>query len=68
MECSGERKGLDDDFHVLARGDLNGDGNDDLLIATLSTGSEGSWGEVRLRLLTSMPAAAVLVVAKDYPL
>ena len=69
-EWNAQVKGKDwtTDLHVLARGDLNGDGNDDLLIATLSTGSEGSWGEVRLRLLTSMPAAAVLVVAKDYPL
>jgi hypothetical protein len=56
------------DLHILARGDLDGDGADDLLVETVSTGSEGSWSEVRLRLLTSVPGDPVLRVVKDYPL
>jgi hypothetical protein len=56
------------DLDILARGDLNGDGVDDLLVATVSTGSEGSWSEVRLRLLSSVPGDPVLHVVKEYPL
>jgi len=56
------------DLDILACGDLNGDGVDDLLVLTVSTGSEGSWSEVHLRLLSSVPGDPVLHVVKDYPL
>ncbi len=56
------------DLQIFVRGDLNGDGVDDVLISTVSTGSEGSWGEVRLRLLSTVAGTSVLHVVKEYPL
>jgi hypothetical protein len=53
---------------VLARADFSGDGADDILIQTLSFGVEGSWREVRLRLLTRDEGKEVLKIVRDFPL
>jgi hypothetical protein len=56
------------EIKVLVRADLDGDGTDDILIQTLSFGTEGSWREVRLRLLTTDGGRPVLKILKEYSL
>ncbi|HEX3695811.1 MAG TPA: hypothetical protein VH374_10510 [Polyangia bacterium] len=56
------------DLSVLVQGDLNGDGVDDVLVETISAGMEGSWSEVRLRLLTSVPNQDVLEILEEFAL
>jgi hypothetical protein len=56
------------EIKLLVRGDLTGDGADDILIQTLSFGTEGSWREVRLRLLTRDGDKPVLRILKEYSL
>jgi hypothetical protein len=56
------------EIKVLVRADLNGDGADDILVQTLSFGTEGSWREVRLRLLTTDGYGPVLKIIKEYSL
>ena len=56
------------EIKVLGHGDFDGDGTDDILVETLSSGTTGSWREVRLRLLTSAPGAKILRIAREYPL
>jgi hypothetical protein len=53
---------------VLARADFDGDGNGDLLVRTVSFGTEGSWREVRLRVLSRRRNSAVLAVTAELPL
>jgi|GEM_PF-7080086 len=53
---------------ILARADLDGDGVDDILVQTLSFGTEGSWREVRLRLLTRVGNHGVLRVTREFRL
>jgi hypothetical protein len=67
---SAQVKGKDwtTEIKVLGYGDFDGDGTDDVLVETLSSGSKGSWREVRLRLLTSAPGAKILRIAREYPL
>jgi len=53
---------------VLARADFDGDGNGDLLVRTVSFGTEGSWREVRLRVLSRRQNSAVLALMSELPL
>ena len=56
------------ELEVLGRADFDGDGRVDLLVRTVATGSEGSWSEVRLRLLTWRGPDGPLVVTREYRL
>ena len=56
------------EIKVLALGDFDGDGTDDILLETLSSGSTGTWREVRLRLLTSAPREKTLRIVREYAL
>lgn len=55
-------------LEILVRGDLDGDGVQDLLVRTVSSGTEGSWREVRLRLLRAVPGHPVYAVSAEYGL
>jgi hypothetical protein len=56
------------DVEILGRGDFDSDGRADLLVKTVSTGSEGSWCEIRLRLLTRRRPDGPLAVTREYRL
>jgi len=60
-------RGWTTEIEVLARADFNGDASGDLLIQTVSYGTEGNWTEVKLRVLTQVTGKAVLAVALDIP-
>jgi len=55
------------EIEVLARADFNGDSSEDLLIQTLSYGTDGNWTEVKLRVLTQVTGKSVLGIALDIP-
>jgi hypothetical protein len=53
------------ELDLLARGDFDDDGRDDIVRRTLSYGTEGSWREVRLHQLTVDDGKPVLRLAKQ---
>jgi len=55
-------------LEILARGDFTGDGTTDILLRTVSYGSEGSWREVRLRVLSQDGNKPVMAVKNELPL
>jgi hypothetical protein len=55
-------------LEVLARGDFTGDGTTDVLLRTVSHGTEGSWREVRLRVLSQDQGQPVLAIKSEFPL
>ena len=55
-------------LEVLARGDFTGDGTTDVLLRTVSHGTEGSWREVRLRVLSQEQGQPVLAIKSELPL
>ena len=56
------------DVVILGRGDFDGDGSDDLLLQPVSSAREGSWREVRLRLLSRQNGSPVLRVIREFAL
>lgn len=59
-------------LEVMARGDFTGDGVADVLLRTVSYGTEGSWREVRLRVLfqdsNNVGSKLIWSIEKELPL
>jgi hypothetical protein len=55
-------------LEVLAQADFDGDGREEVLLSTVSYGREGSWREVRLRLLSRAPGSPTLAVVGELQL
>ena len=55
-------------LEILARADFTGDGAVDVLLRTVSYGTEGSWREIRLRVLSRHKDKPVLVIERELPL
>lgn len=53
------------ELELLGLADFNGDGSDDLLVRSLSYGKEGSWREVRLRLLSRPTGKKLLTIVDE---
>jgi hypothetical protein len=56
------------ELELLARADFDADGREDILILTLSYGTEGNWTEVRLHQLTSKNGQKILQVVRRLPI
>jgi hypothetical protein len=56
------------ELELLARADFDADGREDILILTLSYGTEGSWTEVRLHQLTRKDGRQLLQVVRQIPI
>jgi hypothetical protein len=56
------------ELELLARADFDADGGEDVLILTLSYGTEGSWTEVRLHQLTRKDGRQILQVVRQIPI
>ncbi|MES1204580.1 MAG: hypothetical protein ABUS79_01460 [Pseudomonadota bacterium] len=53
------------DIQILARADFDQDGGEDLLVLTVSGGTNGTWHEIHLRLLGFGTAGALLRVVEE---
>src|SRR5450432_656854 len=56
------------ELKVLARGDFDGDGYEDILFEAVSTGTEGRWSDISLRLLTTASGTSVMRILREYQL
>jgi hypothetical protein len=56
------------ELELLARADFDADRREDILILTLSYGTEGNWTEVRLHQLTSEDGRKILQVVRRLPI